>query len=152
MPMVAGDKPGIMDILRETSEFDKEEIPVAEEIIDLYLESPGEFYVITVAKDGNTPLGYICFGPTPLTKSTWDIYWMAVRKEKRGLGIGGELLRFAEENICFNGGTLALVETSSKQNYLRTRRFYRGNGYRRTARILDFYSPGDHLFIFEKRF
>lgn len=150
--MAARDKPSLVALLKDTSEFEPIEIPVAEEVIDAYLDSPDQYYTVTVAVIKSVVLGYICFGQTPLTKHTWDIYWMAVANAKRGLGIGKMLLKSAEEAIICAGGKLVLVETSSKPNYLNTRRFYRRNGYKRVSRIVDFYAPDDHLLVLEKRF
>ncbi len=150
--MTASDKPGVMALLEATPEFEPSEIPVAEEVIDVYLDCPGRDYKITLAEKDAQVLGYICYGQTPLTASTWDLYWMAVAREKRGAGIGGVLLKDAEEDIRKAGGKLVLIETSSKSNYLNTRRFYIKKGYKKVSRIRDFYAPGDHRIIFEKRF
>ncbi len=151
-PMAASDKAQVMALLENTSEFEPVEIPVAEEVIDVYLDCPGRDYQTTVAESSSQLLGYICFGQTPLTVGTWDIYWMAVAREKRGSGIGGALLKNAEDEIRKAGGKLILIETSSKPNYLNTRRFYMKKGYKKVSRIRDFYAPGDHRIIFEKRF
>jgi ribosomal protein S18 acetylase RimI-like enzyme len=150
--MTAADKPFIMALLEATPEFEAPEIPVAEEVIDVYLDCPGRGYRITVAEFSSRIIGYVCFGQTPLTLSTWDIYWMAVSMNSRGMGAGSVLLKDTEEQIQKAGGTLALIETSSKPNYLNTRRFYIKKGYTRVSRIRDFYAPGDHRLIFEKRF
>ncbi|MCL2140652.1 MAG: GNAT family N-acetyltransferase [Dehalococcoidia bacterium] len=146
------DKPQLMELLRNTPEFEPFEIPVAEEIIESSYNEPGQYYSTIVAEIGTAVKGFVCFGHTPLTVATWDIYWMAVAQDKRGLGIGRALLNKVEERIVSAGGKLVLVETSSKPNYLNTRRFYRHSGYKRIARIVDFYSPKDHLLILEKRF
>jgi ribosomal protein S18 acetylase RimI-like enzyme len=151
-PMMAADKPEVIALLQATPEFEAAEIPVAEEVIDVYLDCPGRDYRITVAETSSGIIGYICYGQTPLTLSTWDIYWMAVALDCRGMGAGTVLLKDAEEQIQKAGGTLALIETSSKPNYLNTRRFYLKKGYKRVSRIRDFYAPGDHRLIFEKRF
>lgn len=151
-PMTAKDKPQLMALLRATPEFEPAEIPVAEEVIDIYLDCPGRDYQITVAEVASKVAGYVVFGQTPLTLTTWDLYWMAVSREIRSMGIGGALLKSAEEAIQKAGGKLALIETSSKPNYLNTRRFYLRKGYKRVSRIVDFYAPGDHRLIFEKRF
>jgi ribosomal protein S18 acetylase RimI-like enzyme len=150
--MTAEDKPQLMELLTATPEFEPAEVPVAEDVIDAYLNRPGVDYHILVAEELSRIIGYICFGQTPLTQSTWDIYWMAVTGERRGRGIGAALLRRAEEQIRRDGGKLALIETSSKPNYLPTRRFYLKNGYKKVSRIADFYAPGDHRITFEKRF
>ena len=150
--MTSADKPQLMALLRATTEFEPPEIPVAEEVIDVYLDCPGRDYCITVAKESSRLVGYICWGQTPLTAGTWDIYWMAVALDKRGMGIGAALLKNAEDGIQKAGGRLALIETSSKPNYFNTRRFYLKKGYKRVSRIRDFYAPGDHRLTFEKRF
>jgi ribosomal protein S18 acetylase RimI-like enzyme len=151
-PMNIADKPDVMALLKTTPEFEAAEIPVAEEVIDVYLDCPGRDYRITVAEMEFKVAGYVCFGQTPLTLTTWDVYWMAVSMEKRGIGLGAGLIKNAEDAIQKAGGKLILIETSSKPNYLNTRRFYVKKGYQRVSRIRDFYAPGDHRIIFEKRF
>jgi len=141
-----------MDILHDTPEFEPAEIPVAEEVLDAYLVNPGESYQVLVAKDRDIVVGYICFGAIPLTVAAWDIYWLAVRRGWRRQGVGQSLLAEAEGQIKKAAGYLVLIETSSKLDYLPTRRFYRQNGYREAARIRDFYAPGDHGVTFAKRF
>jgi ribosomal protein S18 acetylase RimI-like enzyme len=125
---------------------------VAEEVIDGYLEDPqGTGYHALVAEDGSQIAGYICYGQTPCTVGTWDIYWIAVAGEKRGKGVGGALTKAAEEEIKRLEGRLILIETSSQPVYENTRRFYLGQKYEPVARIPDFYSPGDDLLIMRKR-
>ena len=150
--MTAPDKPQLMALLKATPEFTPAEVIVAEEVIDTYLDSPGRDFQILVAEISSRILGYVCFGLTPLTLTTWDIYWMAVALDKRGTGIGAALLKSAEDRIQKAGGRLVLIETSSQPNYLNTRRFYIKKGYKRASRIRDFYAPGDHRLTFEKRF
>jgi ribosomal protein S18 acetylase RimI-like enzyme len=149
--MTQADKTALMALLRDTPEFEPAEVPVAEEVVDASLAAPGQDYYSYAAEEGGKLLGFITFGSTPLTQSTWDIYWMAVARSARGQGVGGALLRRAEEAIQKAGGHLILIETSSKPNYLNTRRFYRKQGYRQIGRVQDFYAPGDHLVNFEKR-
>ncbi len=149
--MTLSDKPAVMAILRDTPEFEPAEVPVAEEVLDSYLISPGEGYQALVAEEDGEVIGYICFGTTPLTAATWDIYWMAVARGRRGRGTGRNLLAEAEKQVKQGKGHLILIETSSKPNYLPTRRFYRKAGYRQASRIKDFYAPGDHRITFEKR-
>lgn len=150
--MSAKDKSALMRILRHTPEFKPHEVAVAEEVIDDYLHDPqGTGYHALVADGGRQVAGYICYGPTPCTVGTWDIYWMVVAGEKRGQGIGGALTREAEEAIRQAHGRLILVETSSSPIYENTRNFYLSQGYEFIGRIPDFYAPGDDLLIMQKR-
>jgi ribosomal protein S18 acetylase RimI-like enzyme len=150
--MFPRDKPALMRILRHTPEFKPYEVAVAEEVIDGYLQDPqGTGYQAFVATVDSKVAGYICFGPTPVTEGTWDVYWIAVAGDRRGQGIGGALTQAAEEAIIKAGGRLILIETSSQPSYDNTRRFYLGQHYEQVARIPDFYTPGDDLLILQKR-
>ncbi len=149
--LASRDKDAVMDILRDTPEFELAEVPIAEEVLDSYLVNPGEDYQALVAEENGLVVGYICFGTIPLTAAAWDIYWLAVRRGQRGRGLGRALLAGAEDKIKLAGGYLVLIETSSKPSYLSTRRFYRRNGYHEASRIRDFYALGDHRVTFAKR-
>jgi len=152
-PMVGNDKPAIMQILRATPEFVPAEVVVAEEVIDSYLHDPsGSGYYVLIAEAESVITGYICYGPTPLTEGTWDMYWMATAPEHQGQGIGTALMAFAEGEIKQAGGRLAFIETSSKPEYERTRRFHYARGYELICRIADFYAPDDDKLILQKRF
>jgi len=148
-PMLAADRPALMEILRNTSEFTPQEVTVAEEVIDSYLYNPDN-YTIFVAEVDKSVAGYICYGHTPLTEGTWDIYWLAVAPGKRGQGMGGALTAFAEERIGESGGRLIIIETSSKPAYEKTRHFYLNRGYEIICRIPDFYAPNDDKIILQK--
>jgi len=145
------DKGSVMDILLDTPEFEPMEVPVAEEVMDAYLDNPGIDYKALVAEENGVIVGYICFGAVPLTIASWDVYWLVSKRGWRGRGVGHSLLTEAERQIKETGGYLVLIETSSKPAYLPTRRFYRNNGYRRASLIRDFYALGDHRITFAKR-
>jgi ribosomal protein S18 acetylase RimI-like enzyme len=150
--MAPKDKGAVMQILKGTVEFEPYEVVVAEELIDCFLHDPANSgYHILVAEKDTEIEGYVCFGPTPLTSGTWDIYWIAVSPLKKDRGIGKYLMTFAEERIRNTEGRLIMVETSSKPSYDNTRIFYEHRGYRQVACIADFYSPHDDKVIFEKR-
>lgn len=149
--MTGDDRPGIVEILRNTPEFTPDEVEVARELIDIYLQQGTRSgYHVLVAETDSSPVGYICYGPTPLTRGTWDIYWMAVAPAQQGRGIGRVLLTAAEDEIKSAAGRLILIETSSKIDYERARGFYRKQGYRVAETITDFYSPGDDRVVFRK--
>jgi len=151
-PMTHEDKPHITKILRGTPEFKPFEVVVAEEIIDCYLDDPfGSGYQILVAEVDSTVTGYICYGSTPLTEGTWDLYWEAVAREKQGRGIGSALTESAEKEIVRAKGRLSIIETSSTPAYEKTRHFHISHGYEIVARIPDFYAPGDDKLILQKR-
>jgi predicted N-acetyltransferase YhbS len=150
--MSGEDKPYVAKILRNTPEFKPFEVAVAEELIDSYLEDPsGSDYHTLVAKVASTVTGYICYGPAPLTEGTWDIYWMAVTRNRQGQGIGSALIKSAEKEIVEAKGRLAIIETSSTPAYEKTRHFHISHGYEIVACVPDFYAPGDDKLILQKR-
>jgi ribosomal protein S18 acetylase RimI-like enzyme len=149
--MLKRDKLALTTLLRATPVFKPAEVVVAEEVIDSYLADPaGSGYNTLVAEDGPAISGYICYGPTPLTEGTWDIYWIAVAAGEQGKGVGGALLAYAEDKIKEAGGRLIVIETSSQTSYLKSRRFYSNHGYEAIARLPDFYAPGDDKIILQK--
>jgi ribosomal protein S18 acetylase RimI-like enzyme len=151
-PMTSRDKPAIMQFLHDTPEFKPAEVVVAEELIDCYLDdSSGSGYYVLVAEVNSSVVGYICYGLTPLTEGTWDIYWIAVASKEQSQGIGSTLLASAESKIKEAHGRMALIETSSKPEYEKTRLFYQSRGYQVVSRIADFYEPGDDKLTFQKR-
>ena len=125
---------------------------MAEELIDSYLDDPeGSGYFTLIAEADSAVAGYTCYGPTPLTEGTWDIYWQAVAREKRGQGIGSALMKASEAEIRKAKGRLVIIETSSQPLYENTRRFHMGQGFEVIGCIPDFYTPGDDKLILQKR-
>jgi ribosomal protein S18 acetylase RimI-like enzyme len=145
-------RPAIVTILRSTPEFKPSEVVVAEEVLDSYLHSPLDSgYFSNVVKLNSSIVGYVCFGPTPCTEGTWDLYWLVVERNYQGKGIGKYLLSYVEERIEKAQGRLIIIETSSTPEYDKTRKFYRTNGYELVCQIDDFYTPGDHKIVFRKK-
>jgi len=152
-PLAPGDRPAIERILRQVKVFTEEEIETALQIVDLYLQNSGQQdYLIKVAADEkDSPLGYICYGKTPMTDGVYHLYWIAVDPSHQAHGIGGELLRFMERNVKDLRGRMILVETSSSPEYQRARDFYSKHGYREVARIDDFYRVNEGLIIYQRK-
>jgi ribosomal protein S18 acetylase RimI-like enzyme len=151
-PMLPDDKMALLNILETIPEFGPADVLVAREVIDSYLENPaGSGYNILVVEIDHNAAAYICYGPTPLTQGTWDIYWMATSPENQGQGIGSSLIVKAESQIIESGGRLIMIETSSRQDYEKALRFYQHHGYEGISRISDFYAPGDDKLILQKK-
>ena len=95
-------------------------------------------------------VGYACWGATPGTVATSDLYWIVVDRLRQGSGVGTQLLGEVESRLTADGRRLVVVETSSRADYTPTRRFYETRGYTRTATIPGYYAPGDDLVIYTK--
>lgn len=148
-PLKQDDVSPLTDILHRTGVFTPDEVGVAVELMNIYLNQPRQRdYELYTALTGNMCAGYTCFGPTPLTTGTFDLYWIAVDPNQHNKGIGKSLLRHAEEVLIGRGGRLIVAETSSQPKYKGTRMFYDHSGYRELARIRDYYKPGDDLVVY----
>jgi ribosomal protein S18 acetylase RimI-like enzyme len=87
-----------------------------------------------------------------MTDRGWHLYWIAVSKTTQARGVGGQLLRHVEDDIGRARGRQLLIETSSLPHYELTRRFYLKHGYEQAAVLPDYYSDGDDMVVFRKRF
>ncbi len=96
------------------------------------------------------PVGYTCFGPVPMTRNRFDLYWIAVMKSCQGTGIGRQLMHRTETRIQIMAGERIYVETSSRDDYAATHRFYHACQYRQEAVLQDYYAPGDDKVIYMK--
>jgi len=61
------------------------------------------------------------------------------------------MIREAERMIIQRGGRMCIIETSSREIYSPTRKFYAKMGYHEEGRIAGFYTPGDDKVIYVKR-
>ena len=145
------DRRAVRAILESTGFFYPEEIGVAVELVEEFLQrGQSSGYHFEFAEAGGLVAGYTCYGPIACTRASFDLYWIGVHQEHRRSGLGRALLARAEEQIRRLGGQRVYVETSSRAQYDPTRRFYLACGYRLEAQLEDFYAPGDGKTIFLK--
>ena len=150
-PLSAADRPQLADLLSRIETFSQEEALCALELIDLALTPNNKDYQVLVADRDGKVVGYVCYGPTPMTQGCYDLYWIASAPEVRGQGIGAALISAMEGDIRRRQGRLIRVETSAMEAYGPTRGFYAGMHYKEEARFRDFYKVGEDLIILAKR-
>ena len=114
--------------------------------------SPSSYVLLGAFTPADELVGYACYGATPGTDRTFDLYWIAVHPSAQGTGSGTILLSEVERRLEDTDARLFVVETSSRSEYEPTRAFYRARGYAEAARMRDFYAPSDDRIIFTKRF
>lgn len=149
--LLHSDREKIIDILIRTKHFSEEEIRIATELLDVYLENKSqEDYIIYVYENNGRTAGYICYGKRPLTNWTYDLYWIAVDPEVHGKGIGSELIRYMEKDLISSGAKIILIETSGRKEYENERKFYEKNRYEVQTIIKDFYREADDLYVYRK--
>jgi ribosomal protein S18 acetylase RimI-like enzyme len=147
-PLTAADRGRIEEITRAVGVFRKEEVPVALEVFDGAVAGSPDYLAVGAEVDGRLA-GWICWGPTPCTLGTYDLYWMAVDPALHGAGVGTALIDEMEQRLA-GSARLILVETAGRADYGPTRAFYHARGYRRAAVISDFYAPGDDQVVYVK--
>jgi ribosomal protein S18 acetylase RimI-like enzyme len=148
----AGDRGAIRGLVGSTPLFDRAERAIAVEVLDERLQKgPKSGYSFFFAERGREVVGYCAYGPVPLTKRSYDLYWIVVAPSARRLGIGRALMALAERAVARRGGGGLYIETSSRRAYDGTRRFYRQAGYRQVARFAGFYGPRDAKVMFCKK-
>jgi ribosomal protein S18 acetylase RimI-like enzyme len=143
------DRAALERILRATRAFTDAEVDVALELVD---EPAATGYRFVVAETDGAIAGYACFGATPCTVGTWDLYWIAVDPARQGSGVGRALLDAVERAVRAESGRLLVIETASKPEYEATRRFYERCGLELAARIRDFYARGDDKLVYCRRY
>jgi D-alanine-D-alanine ligase len=142
----------VREIVASTGFFHDHEIDVAEELVAERLEKGMESgYRFLFAEQGGRTVGYSCYGESSCTDGSFDLYWIAVHSDFRNQGIGGLLLGKTEERIAALQGRAIWVETSGREKYQPTRRFYLRCGYQQEAVLKGFYAPEDDKVIYVKR-
>jgi ribosomal protein S18 acetylase RimI-like enzyme len=151
-PTTVEDTPSLLKLTEETSVFKPREIQALDEVLsDYHAENRDHGHVsVTYEEDGQI-LGFAYYAPAAMTDRTWYLYWIAVTRAIHGKGLGGQLLRHAEEDIRRLGGRVLFIETSSLPHYEPTRGFYLKHGYEITGTLRDYYADGDDMVVFRKR-
>jgi GNAT superfamily N-acetyltransferase len=145
------DRVRVREITLATAMFHPPEVDVAVELVDDRL-AKGERsdYLFLFADVGRETLGYACYGWNSMTRSSWELYWIAVDPRAQGKGLGRRLLDVVEADTAHRGGTRLYVETSGRPLYAPTRAFYLARGYAVGAELAHFYAPDDGKVIFVK--
>ncbi|MDX2121260.1 MAG: GNAT family N-acetyltransferase [Gemmatimonadota bacterium] len=170
--LTSADAGRILDITRATGVFREEELVIADEVFHDAVAPTGPsgglaagshpvdpgpargaqegrpYYALGAEVDGEL-VGWICWGKTPCTEGTWDLYWLAVDPAAYRGGVASALVTEMERRLA-GVARLISVDTSGRPDYGPTRAFYLARGYRDVARVPDFYAPGDDQVIFTK--
>ena len=150
----AGDLDRIKEIAVATDMFTVEEAEFFDEMVQGALDGTleGHQWLAVETDDGNV-VGAAQFAPEPFADRMWNLYFIAVDPPAQGRGLGRAVMAHIEADLKQRGEDEArtlVVETSSTDQYSRTRRFYANLGYTKEARIREFYGPEDHKIVFWK--
>jgi ribosomal protein S18 acetylase RimI-like enzyme len=150
----------LRELLAATNAFGDDEIAVALELFDEAHPPAGgvgapsaspDYEFVAALNEQDSLKGYACWGPTPGTDRTYDLYWIAVDPGAQGAGGGTLLLAEVERRLADRRARMVVVETSSRPEYAGARGFYARRGYEEAARVREFYASGDDRIILTKR-
>src|SRR5262245_27603790 len=132
------DVDALVAMAASTRRFKPHEIDVLrDEVFPDYFAELEEGESWTLEIDGELQ-GFTYFGPEPMTVGTWIVWWIVVRPDLQGRGLGKKLLRHAENTVRKAGGRILFIDTSTLPEYESTWNFYLRNGYEREAVLRDF--------------
>ena len=92
-------------MLESTPAFNESEVAVALELFDAALAGSADYRFI-LAEDESVVAGYVCFGPTPMTIGTYDLYLLVTHPSRQRQGIAKRLVAEMEQALTFGGARL----------------------------------------------
>ncbi len=151
-PTTAGETSLLVEIALKTGVFKPLEIQALQEVLDDYhTENRQHGHCAITCECAGQVQGFAYYAPAAMTERTWQLWWIVVRQDLQGQGIGSALLRYLESDIHDrHQGRLLFIETSSLPPYEPTRRFYRKHHFEEHAVLRDYYSTGDDMVVFRK--
>lgn len=113
----------------------------------------GHRWIVQEPAESDRLVAAAYYAPEPFADRMFNLYFIAVDPGIQGGGVGRNLLQHIEDELVELGDEHArtlIVETSSTDQYERTREFYRRAGFVEEARIRQFYGPEDDKVVFWK--
>lgn len=143
------DEASVRAIVCSTGFFRPAEAAIAVELVEERLRrGAASGYRFVFADQAGRTVAYVCYGPIAGTAGSFDLYWIAVRRDCQGRGLGRRLFREVERRVRAAGGRRIYVETSGREAYAPTRAFYARCGCVIEAQLPDFYDRGDGKVIY----
>ncbi|MBU0552039.1 GNAT family N-acetyltransferase [Myxococcota bacterium] len=141
------DRGNLLNLIEKISLFNQEERDVIVELFD-DMNTSDDYIFWGIHSDDNQLCSFICYGPTPMTKGTFDMYWIGTSDHFQGKGLARRLMDHMKLELSQKNGRLIRIETSSKDTYQQTRIFYQRMGMKEGLCIKNFYDIGDDLIVY----
>jgi ribosomal protein S18 acetylase RimI-like enzyme len=151
-PTVLEDTQALLDMTAGTGLFTPADVETLREVLREYFDEYAAMgHRCHTYETNGKPIGFVYFAAAPMTDRTWDLWWIVVDKTTQARGLGGKMLKFAEDAARAEKGRLMEVPTSGLPSYEKTRKFYLKSGYEVAATLKDHYADGHDMVIFSKR-
>jgi ribosomal protein S18 acetylase RimI-like enzyme len=141
-----------INLAKNTKAFKKSELEDLSDMLKEFKKFPNIEYGIIESREKTHLEGFILYGISPMSKNTWDIYWISVAKKIQRTGLGKRLIKASEYYIQKLSKTppSIRIETSSRKTYNSARYLYTSMCYEIRGTLPDFYGPKDDMIIFYK--
>ena len=153
-PATIHDVNAIKTLAVDLGMFSSDEVGFVDETVAGVLDGSLEGHRWLVSEDSVGTLGGAAYyAPEQFSDRMWNLYFIAAKPGQQVSGIGSDLIGHVEAELVAHGPDIAqvlIVETSSTEQYRRTREFYPKCGFVEEARIRRFYGPDDHKVVFWK--
>ena len=134
-------------ILEDTDLFPPE---MLEDMIEPFLQgNEQQDRWLVCDTETNGVIGFSYTRAEELADSVWNLLAIGFRSQHQRSGFGTKLIENVERSL--SGERILIVETSSTDDFDKTRDFYRSRGYDQEAVIRDYWADGDDKIIFRKR-
>jgi ribosomal protein S18 acetylase RimI-like enzyme len=147
-PVVADDIDGLKGVLDSSELFPSAYL---EGMMADYLHNPATEHIWLTCEAGDRLVAIAYCAPEQLTNGTYNLYAIAVHKDLQGQGIGSATIQYLEHLLQSKKKRILIIETSSAEQYLLTRKLYLQLGYRVEATITGFWNEGEDKVIFWKQ-
>lgn len=146
--VINSDLASLKEVLDSIELFPSE---MLDDMIADYFSNPesGEIWFTAIENGQAISIGYCA--PEKLTEGTFNLYAIGVRNDHQGKGIGGQMMTYIENQLIEGGHRILIVETSGKEEFQLTRKFYEDLTYTKEAVIRDFWEEGDDKVIYWKK-
>ena len=149
-PATIDDRMGLLELVALQENFTAAEKEIAREVIEDSLFERDDYLLLVASAEKDELIAFVCYGPIPMTESSFDLYWIATAPAHGRQGVASQLLGAMEASLGKSAKAVVYVDTSSTPGYARARAFYEKNGYQIAARLRDFYKTGDDRMIYRK--
>jgi ribosomal protein S18 acetylase RimI-like enzyme len=149
IPVPAADRQSVVSMARATRVFSDEEVVLLEEHFQAHVEGIEDHRYQFLGYYRNAELrGFICWGPTPLSTTMADVYWVCTAREAQRQGIATKLFAAAAEAAARGGRLSFVVWMSGRSALTPVHGFLEKLGFRLKATIADYYDKGDAMRVY----
>lgn len=110
-----------------------------------------EAHRVRVAEDGDGKIcGWSYFAQDARADRVWELWYIGVRSDMNGCGVGDALLRDAEDAVRFASGRMLIISVSSSPSNERTRESYKRADFRQVGIVPSYYGKHEDKIIYVK--